>query len=75
MKSLGDFYVEQGVCRTELAERLGISAEALQAEEEASVPSEAMQKTVTASFGIPTDYFTIEPQTPLCLKDGKATCI
>lgn len=71
MKSLGDFYVEQGVCRTELAERLGISAEALQAEEEASVPSKAMQKTVTASFGIPTDYFTIEPKAPLCLKDGK----
>lgn len=71
MKSLGDFYIEQGICRTELSERLGISAETLQAEEEAPVPSEAIQQTVTASFGIPTDYFTAEPKTPLCLKDGK----
>lgn len=71
MKSLEDFYIEQGVCRTELSERLGISAEALQAEEEAPVPSEAIQQTVTAFFGIPTDYFTAELKTPLCLKDGK----
>lgn len=71
MKSLGNFYIEQGICRTELAARLGISAEVLLAEEEAPVPSEAMQKAVTASFGIPTDYFTAEPKAPLCLKDGK----
>lgn len=71
MKSLQDFYVEQGVCRTELAEQLGIPEADLQAQEELSVPSEAVQAAISAGFGLAADYFTAEAEAPICLKNGK----
>lgn len=71
MKSLQDFYVEQGICRTELSAQLGISETVLQAEEELPVPSDAIQKIITAGVGLPEQYFTSEDEVPLCFKDGK----
>lgn len=71
MKSLQDFYVEQGICRTELAERLELSEALLQAEEESPMPSEAIQQTITADFGLAGNWFMAENAAPICYKDGK----
>lgn len=71
MKSLQDFYVEQGICRTELSERLELPEALLQAEEEAPVPSEAIQQAITVDFGLEENWFTAESAAPICYKDSK----
>lgn len=71
MKSLQDFYVEQGICRTELSERLALPEALLQAEEEAPVPSEAIQQAITVDFGLEENWFTAESAAPICYKDSK----
>ncbi len=70
MKSMGDFYVSQGICRTELAKQLGMPEETLENEEALAVPTEEMRVRLTALYNLPADWFLREEQ-PEITPDGK----
>ena len=73
MKSLQDFYTEQGICRTELAARLGISEAVLQTEEKLPVPTDETQQALKTAFSLPSDYFSLptEVEKPTRTVDGR----
>lgn len=71
MKSLQDFYTEQGICRTELAAQLGLSEADLQEQEELPMPTDETQQAITADFGLAENYFTEKGDAPICYKNGE----